>query len=265
MPFNEEIVVRAAAEIGDPADLGGWPRDRQPRSSISPATVARRRPSAAAEMAVPVRLDLRAEIAAKAGRLSGSLARLFCRPAHPSRRAGAWPARSARPHRCQGASARRSQLSDSASRSNRGLRLWRGEIATLGARLRHPRQQIDEKKRAPLRIRAACAPCLRAFSSRSSGRRIGRTSPSGLARRCAAGPNSSARRGSDSPTTRRASTVPPNGCCANRRERLDNLGGRLESHALSHQKRAAPRLCRGARCQARGDHQRRRDPRGKWR
>src|SRR5436853_3096792 len=76
MPFNEEIVVRAAAAsviplisaIGHETDttLIDHASDRRAPT-----------PTAAAEMAVPVRLDLRAELAAKAGRLSGGLARLF--------------------------------------------------------------------------------------------------------------------------------------------------------------------------------------------
>src|SRR5471030_457399 len=74
--FNEEIVVRAAAEsmiplisaVGHETDITliDFASDRRAPT-----------PTAAAEMAVPVRADLRAEMAAKAGRLSGGLARLF--------------------------------------------------------------------------------------------------------------------------------------------------------------------------------------------
>src|ERR1700731_652438 len=75
MPFNEEIVVRAAAAsaiplisaVGHETDttLIDFASDRRPPT-----------PTAAAEMAVPVRFDLVAEIAAKGGRLTGGLARL---------------------------------------------------------------------------------------------------------------------------------------------------------------------------------------------
>src|SRR5436853_6140781 len=76
MPFNEEIVVRAAAAsviplisaIGHETDttLIDHASDRRAPT-----------PTAAAEMAVPVRLDLVAELGGKTSRLAGGLARLF--------------------------------------------------------------------------------------------------------------------------------------------------------------------------------------------
>jgi len=76
MPFNEEIVVRAAAASSIPLiSAVGHETD----TTLIDLASDRRAPtpSAAAEIAVPVRLDLRAEMAAKSGRLSGGLARLF--------------------------------------------------------------------------------------------------------------------------------------------------------------------------------------------
>src|SRR5262252_7825710 len=76
MPFNEEIVVRAAAlsqiplisAVGHESDttLIDHASDRRAPT-----------PTAAAEMAVPVRLDLIADVAGRSARLSGALARLF--------------------------------------------------------------------------------------------------------------------------------------------------------------------------------------------
>ncbi len=76
MPFNEEIVVRAAAESAIPLiSAVGHETD----TTLIDHAADRRAPTptAAAEMAVPVRLDLVAEVSGKAARLSGGLSRLF--------------------------------------------------------------------------------------------------------------------------------------------------------------------------------------------
>src|SRR5207302_8538662 len=76
MPFNEEIVVRAAAASVIPLiSAVGHETDT---TLIDHASDRRApTPTAAAEMAVPVRLDLLAELGGKSGRLSGGLARLL--------------------------------------------------------------------------------------------------------------------------------------------------------------------------------------------
>jgi exodeoxyribonuclease VII large subunit len=76
MAFNEEIVVRAAAASAIPLiSAVGHETDT---TLIDHASDRRApTPTAAAEIAVPVRLDLVAELANKSARLSGSLSRLF--------------------------------------------------------------------------------------------------------------------------------------------------------------------------------------------
>src|SRR5437868_5968175 len=76
MPFNEEIVVRAAAASVIPLiSAVGHETDT---TLIDHASDRRApTPTAAAEMAVPVRLDLIGELNTKSGRLTGGLSRLF--------------------------------------------------------------------------------------------------------------------------------------------------------------------------------------------
>ena len=76
MPFNEEIVVRAAAASAIPLiSAVGHETDT---TLIDHASDLRApTPTAAAEMAVPVRLDLIADLGGKTSRLSAGLSRLF--------------------------------------------------------------------------------------------------------------------------------------------------------------------------------------------
>jgi exodeoxyribonuclease VII large subunit len=76
MPFNEEIVVRAAA--GSAIPLISAVGHETDTTLIDHASDHRApTPTAAAEIAVPVRLDLVAELGGKSSRLSAGLARLF--------------------------------------------------------------------------------------------------------------------------------------------------------------------------------------------
>ena len=75
LAFNEEIVVRAAAAAIPLISAVGHETD----TTLIDHAADRRAPTptAAAEMAVPVRLDLVAELGNKTARLAGGLARLF--------------------------------------------------------------------------------------------------------------------------------------------------------------------------------------------
>src|SRR2546429_3666181 len=76
MAFNEEIVVRAAA--GSAIPLISAVGHETDTTLIDHASHRRApTPTAAAEMAVPVRLDLIGELNTKTGRLTGGLSRLF--------------------------------------------------------------------------------------------------------------------------------------------------------------------------------------------
>src|SRR5690348_14685372 len=229
MPFNEEIVVRAAAGSAIPliAAVG-----HETDTTLIDLAADRRAPTptAAAEMAVPVRLDLRAELAAKAGRLSGGLARLFS-----DRRIRLEGLARGLPDPLALIGAKAQLLDDRSERLGFALKsrlgLWRGEITTLAARLRHPRQQIGEKKRA---LDDSAQRARRAFGHFIA---LERRRIAGIAERLR---SDVLRIEMERARHRLVDQAPRLDGAAERllrrnRERLDNLGGRLDSHALSHQ------------------------------
>src|SRR5437763_904883 len=161
MPFNEEIVVRAAATSAIPLiSAVGHETDT---TLIDHASDRRApTPTAAAEMAVPVRLDLIAELTAKSSRLSAGLSRLFGeRRLHLVGLARGLPA----PHDFIGSAAQR--LDDRAERlrmaADRRLRGVQHSLDLLAARLRPAVLSADlDRSRARTaefepRLRAAMA------------------------------------------------------------------------------------------------------------
>ena len=170
MAFNEEIVVRAAAASLIPLiSAVGHETDT---TLIDHASDKRApTPSAAAEMAVPVRLDLVADLAAKSSRLSGGLARLLSeRRLHLAGLARGLPL----PQDLIGNAAQR--LDDRAERlrlaAERHLRAARHRLDLAAVRLRpdvvgadlgRARERLDETE---LRLSAAMA---RAIETKRAG------------------------------------------------------------------------------------------------
>jgi exodeoxyribonuclease VII large subunit len=147
MAFNEEIVVRAAAASAIPLiSAVGHETDT---TLIDHASDRRApTPTAAAEMAVPVRLDLLAELDGKNARLAQGLARLF----NESRLHLAGLARGLPdPHDLIGAAAQR--LDDRAERLRLAIRgrLDAARIGLAGARLR-PAALVADVARARARL-----------------------------------------------------------------------------------------------------------------
>jgi exodeoxyribonuclease VII large subunit len=229
MAFNEEIVVRAAASSAIPLiSAVGHETD----TTLIDFAADRRAPTptAAAEIAVPVRLELIAELAAKDGRLAGSLARQFAeRHLRLEGLARGLPD----PAALLGAKAQllddRAERLDFAARSR--LRGAVGEVATLAARLKHPQQQIDEMHG---RVEAVAHRLDRAFHHfiALECRRI-----AGIAERLRPAMlqlevERVRRRLADIPLRLDAAAERAVRRC---RERLANLGGQLDAHMRAHE------------------------------
>ncbi len=161
MPFNEEIVVRAAAASAIPLiSAVGHETDT---TLIDHASDRRApTPTAAAEMAVPVRFDLIADLGGKSSRLSAGLSRLFGeRRMHLAGLARGLPD----PHDLIGAAAQR--LDDRSERlrlaADRRLRAAQHSLDLAAARLRPAVLSADlDRSRARAaefepRLRAAMA------------------------------------------------------------------------------------------------------------
>src|SRR5438128_1825143 len=166
MAFNEEIVVRAAAASTIPLiSAVGHETDT---TLIDHASDRRApTPTAAAEMAVPVRLDLLSELGGRSARLSGSLARLFDqRRLHLAGLARGLPD----PQDLIGIAAQR--LDDRAERlrlgADRHLRAARQSFDLVAARLR-PGVLAADLDRARARL-AEAEPRLYAAAARFIGR-----------------------------------------------------------------------------------------------
>jgi exodeoxyribonuclease VII large subunit len=230
MAFNEEVVVRAAAAsriplisaVGHETDttLIDFASDRRAPT-----------PTAAAEMAVPVRMEMLAEATAKGARLANALARLF-----EHRRIRLEGLARGLPTPDSLLEQRRQRLDDRTERLDLAARgrvqSCAGQVAMLGAQLKHPQLIIAEK-------RAALDACTHGLG-RAAGHFIAlerrrlegvavRLRPDSLAQQRARG----AERLAD--FARRVDAVMPR-LLAGARDRLANLAGRLESHALSHEK-----------------------------
>jgi exodeoxyribonuclease VII large subunit len=161
MAFNEEIVVRAAAASAIPLiSAVGHETDT---TLIDHASDRRApTPTAAAEMAVPVRLDLVAELSGKIARLAQGLARLFSeRRLHLAGLARGLPD----PHDLLGAAAQR--LDDRSERLRSAMlgRLNAARTQLAAARLR-PAALAADIARARARL-DDCAPRLATATARA--------------------------------------------------------------------------------------------------
>ena len=138
--FNEEVVVRAAAASEIPLiSAVGHETD----TTLIDFAADRRAPtpSAAAEIAVPVRLELLARARDLSGRLSGGAERLL---AERRNRVEGLARGLPEPRRILEEKTQR--LDERAERLLRAARVWlegqAGKVGELGARLPHPRQQL---------------------------------------------------------------------------------------------------------------------------
>jgi len=168
MAFNEEIVVRAAAASAIPLiSAVGHETDTTLIDFASDKRAPT--PTAAAEMAVPVRLDLRASLTMLGGRLESGTAR-FLAERH-LRVEGLGRGLPDPASLIEGAMQR---LDDRAERLDLAIRRFltdrSARIAETAARLKHPRERIEEATRQLDREAARLAPALARTVERASDR-----------------------------------------------------------------------------------------------
>jgi exodeoxyribonuclease VII large subunit len=142
MAFNEEIVVRAVADCSIPV-IAAVGHETDVTLIDHAADVRAPTPTGAAEMAVPVRLDLIAHMAESARRLTGGAARLLSDLRH---KLAAEAARLGDPQKLL---EMQSQKLDHAAHKldsafHRGLALKIAQAEKLGALLRRPQDRVRE-------------------------------------------------------------------------------------------------------------------------
>jgi exodeoxyribonuclease VII large subunit len=145
MPFNEEAVVRAAAACRIPL-ISAVGHETDTTLIDHAADLRAPTPTAAAELAVPVRAELQADVLDRARRLVGAWARLG---ADRRLRLDGLGRGLGDPRRLLEGAAQR--LDDRAERWQRALpqlvERRRAALAELAGRLRHPKQQLAEARR----------------------------------------------------------------------------------------------------------------------
>ena len=145
MPFNEEIVVRAAAECPIPL-ISAVGHETDTTLIDFAADMRAPTPTAAAEMAVPVRANLYAQVMDDQKRLFGALTRqlrqLDERVRHTAARLG--DPRRLLEMKIQGLDHISHKM---AAAFERGVSKRQTRLAEAGARLRHPRDRIAESSR----------------------------------------------------------------------------------------------------------------------
>jgi exodeoxyribonuclease VII large subunit len=146
MPFNEEIVVRAAAECSIPL-ISAVGHETDTTLIDFAADLRAPTPTAAAEMAVPERLSLIAQVEDNAGRLRSSLTRLL---REKRQEIAAWSARLADPARLLDLKIQSlDHISDRLSHSlSRRISAGNESLLRLSGRLVHPGQILRQMQQA---------------------------------------------------------------------------------------------------------------------